>query len=331
MTYYATSYDTSFGKIHSTKNIESAIQSAFITGELESRNFGIAGNGAANAAFVIGGSSEENTIPPFIHPLVVKNFKGKNYCVTDIRQFRTSDALFLSQEDFEKGVRNKTEYQFVKARALMNVKWLDEKDREYIRGRFGFAGSVYAAWLSQAIGQAYALDPQSQLTITAIGIYFYHTLFLKEAKLSQENLEKAVIHTINATKIRAEEIYTLFENLGEMPSIEQYCIEVKKNIQNIRLKDFNVPMLLTIVRNSWYGTNAPAILSVAIEHPPTWICIVYATLTDRSFKNSKLYKTIDVISRRGNADEFERSFSAELFSMAVEEADNSLVVPEFKG
>jgi len=331
MTYFKTSYDTSSGSIFPLKGLDLALKETLVSGFLPNRNLGVQKVDQRSAVFVIGGSTDEMNIPPFIHPYLIQNFKNQDYLVTDLRTFRATSEEFISDRSFEESVRNKTEYGLAKSRAVLNLLWLGP-DIGRIRARFQFAGSVFAAWLSQAISKAYALDFQDQVRIMAVSIYYYHSLFTSDKRLEGDALESAVVHTIKATKFPAVEVYKIFEAIGEIGGIDDYCKEVQTCIENVRLNDFNHPMLLTLIRNSWYGTNSKEMLSVALEHPPTWIAIVFATLTERTYKSSSLYKIVEMQGKRGNADEFRMNY-LELISntvIATESADDAIVFREFQ-
>lgn len=330
MPLFKTSYDTTVGKIFDMKKLDLSLKEALITGSLGYRRLGVEKIDQCAAVFVIGGP-DENNIPPFIHPYLIQNYKGQNYLISDLRLFRPNSREFLTDREFELNVRNKTEYGLAKSRAVLNLLWLSDSVSS-LRTRFSFAGSVFATWLSQAIARAYALDFQEQMKVTAVGMYYYYSLFTTETRLTDSALETAVIHTIKTTKIPASEVYSLFEGLGEIKGIEDYCNEVKKVVENIRLRDFNLAMLLTLVRNTWYGTNSKDLISVALEHPPTWISIVYATATERSYKSSMLYKIVELQAKRGNGDEFLMNYKSLMKETVVsfEDADNEIVFKDFE-
>ena len=331
MPFFKTSYDTTIGKIFNQNKLEFPLKEALVSGMLPNRNLGVEQIDQKKAVFVLGGSPNEINVPSFIHPYLIENFKGIDYLVTDLRLFRTKSDEFMSDREFEASVKNKTEYSLVKSRAALNLLWLSPEIKR-LRARFVFAGSVFAAWLSQAISRAYALDFQDQLRIMAVSIYYYFSLFTENKRLEGDELELAVIHTIKATKFPSVEVYKLFENIEQIDGIESYCEEVKKAIENVRLKDFNLAMLLTLIRNSWYGTNSKELLSVALEHPPTWISIVFATMTERTYRSSSLYKLIETQARRSNGDEFKMNY-LDLIQDAitvVESADNELVIRDFE-
>lgn len=331
MPYFETSYDTTPGRAvkHS---LDTALKEALVSGNLPNRQLGLEPVDQRRAVFVIGGTTDEMHIPPFVHPYLIRNFKNQDYLVSDVRMFRATSQEFISDKDFEEAVRNKGEYALVKSRAALNLLWLGSGVAR-IRARFSFAGSVFASWLSQAISKAYALDALDQLRITAVSIYYYHSLFTASKRLEGEALEIAVVHTIKTTKLPAVEIYSLFEKMGEISGIEDYCREVQNCIENVRLRDFNLPLLLNLIRNSWYGANAKEMLFVALEHPPTWIAIVYATLTERTYKSSSLYKIVEMQGKRGNGDEFAMNYALMLKNsiIAVEAADQEIVFRDFEG
>lgn len=331
MPYYKTSYDTTVGKISKLTKLEISLKEALVSGSLPDRNLGVEQIDQRSAVFVLGGITDEMAIPSFIHPYLIENFKGKDYLITDLRLFRTTTDGYLSEREFETSVRNKTEYSLVKSRAALNLLWLNP-ERSKLRTRFSFASSVFAAWLSQAISRAYALDFQDQLRIMAVSIYYYFSLFSEDKRLEGDALEVAVIHTIKATKFPATEVYAIFEAMGNIDGIEDYCVEVKRVIENVRLSDFNLAMLLTLIRNTWYGTNAKELISVSLEHPPTWISIVFATMTERTYRSSALYKLIETQAKRGNGDEFKYNYIDLMKDtiMVLESADDSLHIRPFE-
>lgn len=303
MPYFDNCYSTTFGRVHAGSNVklEHALKESLIKGSV--RSLGVQPLGEKSAVFITGSGGEES-IPPFIHPYLIQGYKGNDYLITDARLFKTLSDSWFSDKDFENSVRNKTEYGLMKSRALVSLLWLDDSEKLRLRGRLSFAGTVYATWLAQAISRAYALDLKDQARMTAVGIYFYHLLFVNQTKLAGDELETAVVHTIKATKFPAAEVYSIFESLGEMKGIEDYCLQVSSVVENVRLKDFNLAMLATLIRNSWYGTNAKDMLLVALEHVPTWISIVYAAVTERSYKSSVLTKIAEFVGKRGGSDEF---------------------------
>lgn len=333
MPYCRTSYDTTAGQVQKLDPLALAIKQALVTGMLQERRLGVLKSDQKSAVFVIGGNTDELHIPAFTHPYLIQNFKGQDYLVSDVRRFRNISREWISEAEFEKNVSNKVEYGLTKSRAVLGLAWLDMSKVPTIRSRFSFAGTVFASWVTQAISRFYALDFGDQALIQATAIYYYHTLFSLETKLEGSELELAVIHATKATNLSATTIMKLFESFGDVRSADDFCELVKTSTDNsVRLKDFNRGILMTLIGNTWYGTNAVEMLAVALEHPPTWIAIVYATLTERSYKNSQLFKIVEFNSKRGAGDQFTMNYVSMFRDqvMALETASNELVIKDFE-
>lgn len=331
MTILNSSYETTMCQSFPYGKLEQALKEALISTGLAGKTFGVLPIGNQHAVFVSGIDPEETKIPPFIHPFLIKNFKGDSYLITDIRAFKATTQLYPSTKDFEESVRNKSEYALVKSRAVLELRWA-AGDAAKLRSQLSFAGSVFGSWISQSVSKTYALDYHDQLRVAAIAIYYYHGLFTSAKKLEDQHLEAAVIHTINATKLPAQEVYALFEKLPEMSNAEDLCLAIQNGLENVRLRDFSFALMLTILKNSWYGINAKEMIATAIEYPPAWISIVYAALTEKTYRNSPIYKLVEIQAKRGrNIDEFKMNFlDLVQKSIITESVDNGLQIRGFE-
>jgi hypothetical protein len=327
------SYETTVCRTFSQPNqskLQQALKEALIGSPLAQRTFGVLPIGDASAVFVSGLDPEDNTIPPFVHPYLIENFKGKNYLISDIRPFKGTLSLYPDEGEFEKTVRNASEYALVKNRAALELFWV-AGERAKIRSQLSFAGSVFGSWIAQSVTKVFALDFHDQLRVTALSIYYFHLLFDDGSVLKDRALEVAAIHTINVTKLEAAEVYALFESMPEIQDANDFCEAIKVKLENVRLAEFNLAMLLTLIRNTWYGNNAKDVIATALEYPPAWIAIVYAAMTEKTYKNSPVYKLIEIQAKRSrNVEEFRLNYEGFLRRvMALETIDQSLVFKDF--
>lgn len=305
-----TSYNTGAAvrlQASQTQKIEEAIKRSLISSDLKNMGFGVAKMGNVNPVFVSGIQESDGQIPGFIHPVLVKE-KDEYYLVSDIRAYKATTQLYPTMRDFEAAVKNKSEYALVKHRAALETRWANG-DQERLLSQLKFAGSVFANWICQALNHTYSLDKADQLRVITLAIYYYHLLFVDRAKLEGHAFEAAVIHSINATKLPAKEIYELLDDMPPITSIYDFCEMIKDRLQNLRLRDFNLMLLLEAVKHSWYGNNAKELIAVALEYPPAWIVVVYAALTERTYKSSMIYKLIEAQAKRTrDVDEFLGNF-----------------------
>jgi hypothetical protein len=306
MTIYTDAYNTHIGSMEPTKDVDLKIREAFIKDGIFKNNLHVNTQGETKPVFITGVSQSESAIPLFTHPIRIKNFESTDYLCTDMRLFLRQQSDIL---DIENSIRNRTEYNFAKSRAVINLVWLNGGSRQ-IKNTLKFAANVYASWLSENITRTYSLDFRDQNTLTVIAYAFYYSLFedLKGNRLSDDDKQKIAIQIPIAFNIPSEFVFETLDKITTLSTAEDFCKNVKDILVNVRLKDFSLLMLLTIIRNSWYGVNAKNIISVAVEHPPTWVAIVFTVLNEKTYKRSNIYNIAERLGKRGKADEFLASY-----------------------
>lgn len=317
MTIYNDCYDTTVGSAVPTKPIEIAIKEAIIKDGLAHRNYRIRDVGSIKPILITGSSDSETQIPLFAHPITIKNSHSEQYMCADARFFVRKDTPL---DIIEKSIKNSTEFNLTVSRLVLSMLWQDNQTQRLKNG-LQFAGIVYAAWLSESISKNFALDYKDQTVLNVLTHFFYQTLFIQEEALDQDMRDRIAAQTIKATKVPAEFVMSVIDKAGSMTNIEQYCLAVSNVLENIRLKSFNTAVLLTIVKNSWYGTNGKEIIAVALEHPPTWIAVVWAATNERTFSNSLIARLCDRFGKRGAADEFNSAYRS-IINEHIEQASN---------
>jgi hypothetical protein len=85
------------------------------------------------------------------------------------------------------------------------------------------------------------------------------------------------------------------------------------------------------LKNTWYGNNAKELIATALEFPPAWITIVYAAMTEKTYRNSPIYKLIEIQAKRAQSvDEFRGNFYDLVMStVAMESINEELVFKDF--
>lgn len=306
MIYY-TPYQTTMGSIVVLDSIVKAIKVSFIKDGINKVNLGVKPLPHIEMVFITGLHPSEADIPLFTHPLEVE-YNGKTYLCTDMRLFVNNMLGRTTLADLNNNIKNRVEFNFFKTRSILTLAWLN-KGQSHIRNGLGFSASVYSALVSQLISRAYGLDYGDQLLIQIVACYFYYSLFFDDELIKQDLIDSWVIHTAQITKTDTALIGDTFQKITKCNSMATFCDAVKEVCKNNRLHDLNVPVLLTLVKSTWFGANAKEVMSVALEHPPTWISMVYTALQERSYKNSNIYQYAERLGKRGLAEEFIRSYS----------------------
>lgn len=321
MTVFNTAYDTTAGKGFNTSKVIIAIKESVIKDYLHQQNTGIFSEleSDTHAILISNHYPSEAVIPYFTHPLVVElgtlkvQNKTKLLC-TDVRPFASVNKNGVRGSEDQFIVKNKMEFDLAKIRTVLNLIWITEKQLKLREISF-VPLAVYCSWISESVSRRFALDPKDQYKLAIIAGVFYQTLFSDSNILEDDvNKNKVAAAVMRATKASGKDVYEVIEQIEELNNLKDFCSNVRKILDNPRLQDFSEGMIITLLGTSWFGTNAKEMLAVALEHPPTWLAIVYSSFVERSFKNS----TIAKISERYGLNKGQNDFTKALITLVSE-------------
>jgi hypothetical protein len=320
MSIFKTAYDTTLGHafdLHKTvygiKAFLSSSNAYLIRETTKIADVNIISSGLFSPIEIGGGflRSLSDSVGFFNHPLAIEHYKDTNFLCLDTRLYRKSDARGDVQ------TVNKTEFEFVFQRFLMNVIWLNDNPRE-IRKKTEFADTIYANWISEVIARRFALDIKEQLTISVIAHLFYQQLHMDDVALDETHKQKMAVAVNKSLNVPLDFVFKIVDATPAMPNIIAFCDEIKKQVENIRLENFNYGALFTIVANSWYGNNGKENIAVALEHVPTWLAIAAHALTNRSYRHSTISNIANKYNKKGQGEKFIKEFMSLLQTQIVD-------------
>jgi hypothetical protein len=318
VTIFYTAYDTLAGSPYQSglRSVEDKLKAAKITGALHQHVFDIKNYGyAVGVSSVEGGSHTADSIPYFGHPVFMKHDEaGAHGVVTTYIDVRNYGKVVLPQNVFV--VRNYPEYNWAVLRSVLNHLWITER-ADLFKDLSTMPAQVYGSLMSEAISRKYALDPGEQLIIMMVSIYFYYCLFTDEVEFDKDHQLKIAGKIAQMTRAPANKVVDILEALPVITGLTHFCEVIKQATGSVRLQDFNHGVLLAIVGGNWYGTNAREILSVGLEHIPTWLMICYASITEATFKKSIIAKLVDRYAKGGTGLSFARSVESLLDAKRV--------------
>jgi hypothetical protein len=300
MSIKLSAYDTQACAGFKTADIVTEVSRAYILNELGNKHHSSFREDLKfNYSLVEGGYSSNDPIRFFIHPILFntgnKDKSGvniKQLCV-DVRNFGKVDNV--SKEFI---IRNKPEYDFHVNRLILNQLWITQAP-EILRDISKIPMLTMASLVSETLGRRFSLDPLEQLTVMVYTCYYYYSCFTDETSFDELEYEKVVGNIIRATKAPSEAVYDALDMFDrQVINGLDYLLEgIKQRTQNQALKNLNVGLLYSVVCNTWFGTNSKEIIAVGLEHIPTWIMVVYASLNETTFKKSVLSKISDRYER----------------------------------
>lgn len=315
MSLFKTAYDTTAGSGFMTAKIALAVKESFIKDNLKNSLGNLKPCAPYTPIFVTGQGMSEANIPYFSHPLIVEDLQQNKFLCIDVRSFvRVGNGNI--ENNFN--IKNQTEYNLAKSRLALNLIWIAQRP-EYLKDLSHVPNAVFASWISESLSRRFALDPKDQLLLAIVSSFYYQTLFTEFNTFNENEVLKMASSVIKATRAPAKLVFETIDKIESISNISEFCNVCKQVLENPRLDDLNAGLLITIIGSSWFGMSAKEILAVSLEHPPTWISVIYSALTERTFKNSMIAKIADRFAGSKGGEDFIKSYVSLVGTISVKE------------
>ncbi|EKD89714.1 MAG: hypothetical protein ACD_33C00002G0006 [uncultured bacterium] len=248
-----------------------------------------------NPVFLYGLSDVEKDIPPFAHPIF--NFQDK-WVAMDLRNIVTPN-----KENVTYVIRNEAEYDLTLQRFILSGMWATGKQSSLYSLKF--AHIAFTNWLSDNLTKRFGLNLNDNIKLKVLALLYYANLFNNE--FNADDLNKLIIRS--KEEMLGELIEEVYSKVGnKIGTLEEFCSACYIVTDNVRLKGLDVNVLVNILSNNWMSLNSKDLVMLSLEHPPTWISLVYASLVQRNFKKNYIATLIDKLNKRGKGDEFLKSY-----------------------
>lgn len=238
-----------------------------------------------------GKSPMEKDIPIFGHPLYNRNNK---WLAVDLRQ-----CTKIDKESGKVEIRNQAEFSFAVCRFVLSGLWCTDRGQALYNNHLPML--VYGDWLSQNLTRVLGLGMGDQVRLFVLACMFYSTLFTES--YGKEEKEKFILKIKNHVAY-SDLVEEIVGKVDKLDTIDDFCEMTYKVTDNVRLKNLNFVGLINIISNNWYGLNAGEITAVSLVHPPTWVSLVYAAISERGYRNTNIAKITENRSRRGIGADF---------------------------
>lgn len=350
--FYPDSYATSAGSVAVTSTIRSSILKCFAQHDLHKINLNLRSEGKVKPVFITGKYDGEAAIPLFDHPMIIE-YKGDEYLCTDLRLCLRKQAS--DDEPVEQRIRVRADYNLAKSRAALNLAWLNE-DRDTLKTSMNFSTRVFGAWIADIVAKVHSLDFGDQTRMAVLATLYYQSLFSQGQagdQFSEDSIRRMTVHSIGATGAPSKEVFAIADTIKEFGGLNGFCAAVRgfepdgktplanPIFDNIRLKSFSATDLYNVLATSWYGTKAKEIISVSLEHPPSWMALIYTAMSEKSFSKSTVSQLVERYGKRGMSDQYEMAYRSYVTERMVTSEEiklkyesylltnDDIVIPEF--
>lgn len=233
-------------------------------------------------------------IPFFIHPIVIKTADNHESVVVDTR-----GAMRL-QRDGAVFIQSQLDYNFAVVRGALQCIWNDPADQVGVRNLGVTPMRLFSRWITNAISVRRSLTLDAQLRVGIIAAYFYFGLFhsMDDQRLTEADLSRCVTNISKATFADPKQVYDIIGtdvtalNIPLLLNVNDFCNALITHSQSLALEAIDSSFVYLVTGGSWFGANAREILAVALEHPPTWVSIVYTAAYERGFRNTGIGRMV---------------------------------------
>lgn len=247
---------------------------------------------------IVRGVPWEADVGYFAHPITVeipRSLSPKYPSVTFV------DVRSLSYWKGERWVvNNLPDYELQMLRAVLTHIFTTAQP-QHLKDVSVLPAAAYSMLISQSLQRAFMLTPSEAVIINMVAAYFYYCLF-EEAENFAEQRDKVVLKAAQASKTSAEDIYRVMEGIDHIEGLQDFAEALKTCTGSVRLNHFTFATLLQFVAGNWIGHGSREMLGAALEHPPSWIAMVYGAVQEATYQRTSMGKIVDVLSR-GNAGE----------------------------
>lgn len=260
---------------------------------------------------VYGVTAKAIDVPPFSHPITfnrdISDFKNDHSQQTfvDVRtvtRLNRDGTIEITQLD---------EFNIICARAALENKAVNGRISDLLEvGNFPII--VYMRWLGQIIGNQLSLEPVAQLRTSVIAAAFFITQFEEEkviGKFSERAKARMASIIAKGSYVTPESVLQILNDVPAMNSIEEFVEALKQHGGSIRFERFNAALLAQFVSRSWWGDSSGTISGVALEHPPTFLALVYAALQMHGYKDAPLSNVVKQCNNKGDGTAWAKGMS----------------------
>ena len=283
MSIFKTAYDTTACAGLILDDVREKVKEAVILGQIQQNEDGI--------YEITGSQSFVREIPSFFHPILV-----------DLGAHSGGEVLVIDSRPYYRAASYNQSAMITDAAGhsvlLMRAKLTKVFIGDFRRSMQAFSTvpvSVYSAMIADAISYRLMTSPSEYMTIRIIAAMFYTSLFSEDVDTtSQSFIDQISLQLNRSLSIPARDIRDVAEKIPfKLTDITSFCDAVKELVPNSRIKNLNFVTLATMLGGMWFGPQARELVNVSLEHPPTFIALVYKAYNDRSFRKSRLGSLLD--------------------------------------
>lgn len=243
---------------------------------------------------------EHNDIPNFAHIINIGDERNPQL-VVDGRQYMSYD-----ERTGVTRLRAANDWQLQCIRVALTNEMLESGTAPFAR-LTDFPAKVFMDLISGTLVQRYTLRPLAEMQLRVISCLYYQAMISPELRaVGNDRLRFADIIT-RVSGVPIDFVVQMLDpegrsTIGDLANANDLALELSS--RTLGMGTLKFADLHTLVKSSWFGTNAAENVGIALEHLPTWIAILYTAVSDKSYRKSKITERAEKVGRSNDIRNF---------------------------
>ncbi len=302
-------YDTSYGKLINIEVVIKELIKYLASTNNKNLNYEYNINNNCELVIISGFDSDEKDLPLFEHPVVFKNHRDKYIVAVDLRKYLKQ--IKEQPLNIKEVAKDQASVNFIISRAIFITDFMDGNYGNY-RNMYSSISTSYSLLVSYLINSIVMLNPVEKLYVELTAAHFSNLLFIESDDI--DSLEQAIVARIEqcklsipaSKKVISEKIRLLNH---KDKTLDGLVNNIKAVLPSEKANIINSNVIVNVVSNMWYGPGTTETMVMSLEHMPTWMALLYISVSDKTFKKSRLATILDKYSRNIKSTEFEKSMN----------------------
>lgn len=256
---------------------------------------------------ITGKNSEEKDLTIWRHPIFIESPRDEKILVfLDARSFVNATDRFETVHHITK---NKSEADFQFTRMVINC--LLHKDNMELLNIIDNSVLGFSTWLTGMLGQSLFLDQGESLSVNIATLHYLTSQFNnRDLEVVSNNTKQAnIFKTSRYLRLESREslqlaTYVLRDANMDPKDTDDLVENIKACVDSPKVEKLTKTALWNSLTSSWYGQESKEKLMLSLEHPATWLAIMYVAIKDRSYKRSRITSMLMNNKKKLDLDNF---------------------------
>jgi hypothetical protein len=259
----------------------------------------------------------ESRVKPFSHPIRSYDSKSNRTQGTevvrlfvDLRTSTRPNRIVDGNNPY--AITDNGEFTFQVARAKLELYWTIHGELS-LSAFAEYPGKIFSTWISETLARNLGLSLESQIAVRAISADHFLNMFEPmESSFHDDNVSdhKRIKRIAEISDLPTEHIIRYISTyVSPSKNVGELVEHMTGSTGGDRLSDLTGPALVGIIAHSWRGTMGTETVAVSLEHPPTFMAMIYTALSELAVKNTNLAKIALMKAKDSSSDAFLRGLS----------------------